>query len=413
MAARYQNVPEFAGFQKWMTKRPGGGYPSKVDAMVEKFAAEKGFTIPPYLQHTGGDESVLDLAIRTGRMPAITYAGRDDFYRGTIAHMVDCAHLDATDGAIIDNNRPGKWVWMTRAELLDRWRKNGGGWAFVFLAPPPPPAAVEPKSFGQCPNGRCPLQPTNEYLWEGPHGGDKPFWFLVLNGVHVGILDDEGYKPAIGDNAFAGEATGDPPVAPPATGRFKVLETNYGIDRLQVHQDKRYSVNGVDVDREAAMAAMLTDDSGRMHLTIVSDDDVARRAAIQAIATVAGRDRVHVQGYRSTDWPVAARGLKPGVTLQKPLTTGGMLVWHSNDVTAAAAGEAITRSDPNWTPPAPPAPPAPVNPIPQPMPGPGPVVPARIPAAYLVALALGAIAAVMYFRTNRSPNGPLANPAAA
>ncbi len=186
LASRWQSA-SLAGFQQWMTRQPGGGYPEKLEEMIVRFCRESKRDIPPYVQHTGGDESLLDLAVKTGRMPCITYAGQDDFYgRQTIAHMVDVAHLDPPGtpdpkGAIIDNNRPGQWVWMTRKQLLDRWRgvdangrpltvptirgpmQVGGGWCVIFLDGPPPPystkpaeerAAAERVQYGQwCPPG--------------------------------------------------------------------------------------------------------------------------------------------------------------------------------------------------------------------------------------------------------------------
>lgn len=174
MASRWQGVRDLAGFQQWMTRRPGGGWPQKLDEMLAQFCRERGVAVPSYIQHTGGDEQFLELALKTGRMPCITYAGRDDFYRGRIAHMVDLAHLDASAGAIIDNNRPGVWLWMTRSELLSRWRDMDGGWAVVLLGPPPPPHAEPSKNFGgscicgadrckckagECPN-KCPVAPV-------------------------------------------------------------------------------------------------------------------------------------------------------------------------------------------------------------------------------------------------------------
>lgn len=162
VASRWQSSA-LTGFQQWMTRQPGGGYPEKLEEMVVRFCRETRRDIPPYVQHTGGDEQVLDLAVRTGRMPCITYAGRDDFYGDqVIAHMVNLAHLDAERAAVVDNNRPGVWVWMSRKQLLDRWRgvdangrpltvptrrgpmQVGGGWAVVFLDPPPPPYAAKP-----------------------------------------------------------------------------------------------------------------------------------------------------------------------------------------------------------------------------------------------------------------------------
>lgn len=142
--AAWQNVPELAGFQLWMTRKPGGGYPSKVDQMLAAFCREKGVPVPAYVQHEGGDERVLELAIKTGRMVAVTYGGSDDFYRSYIAHMVNLVHLDAQRAAILDNNRPGVFVWMTRADFLKRWKAGGGGWAVVLLASPPPPYAGQP-----------------------------------------------------------------------------------------------------------------------------------------------------------------------------------------------------------------------------------------------------------------------------
>jgi hypothetical protein len=70
----------------------------------------------------------------------VTYDGRDDFYRSSIGHMVNLVYLDGERGCILDNNRVGVYVWMTRAEFLSRWKGSGGGWAFVLLDAPPAPA---------------------------------------------------------------------------------------------------------------------------------------------------------------------------------------------------------------------------------------------------------------------------------
>ena len=102
--------------------------------MIKKYAAGS-----EYVQHTGGDEEFLRLALKTQRMPGRTYAGRDSRYNGPIAHMVNLVYLDDTSAAILDNNFPDKPLWMTRKEFLDRWRDHGGGWAVVLLNSPPPP----------------------------------------------------------------------------------------------------------------------------------------------------------------------------------------------------------------------------------------------------------------------------------
>jgi hypothetical protein len=55
VAARWQGVHELDGFQEWMTRHAGGGWPEKVDEMVKQFCKEKGRAVPGYVQHTGGD----------------------------------------------------------------------------------------------------------------------------------------------------------------------------------------------------------------------------------------------------------------------------------------------------------------------------------------------------------------------
>src|SRR5262249_48728073 len=65
-SARWQNVDLLADFRDWMRKYPGGGYPQKVDRMVQKIAAENGVPPPQYVQVEGPDLDVLKLACRTG-----------------------------------------------------------------------------------------------------------------------------------------------------------------------------------------------------------------------------------------------------------------------------------------------------------------------------------------------------------
>lgn len=175
LSADWQNVRAIDGFRKWMESQPGGGYPEKLDKMLEQYATMRNVKLPDYVQHTGGDADFLDMAMKTGRCVCVTYAGVDGFYNEPVAHMVNLAHLDKDFAAIIDNNRPGYWVWMTRNQFLARWKGKydngsammqgrfaiGGGWAVVFLSPPPPPridklnALVEADMFIQCPDGSC------------------------------------------------------------------------------------------------------------------------------------------------------------------------------------------------------------------------------------------------------------------
>ena len=119
-----------------MRKELGGGYPEKVDKMITKYG--KGTR---YLQHTGGDEKLLLAAIKSGRMPSITYCGYDPHYNGPVSHMVHLVYADAQWWCISDNNFPkdNQFVWMGRDDFLQRWKGNSGGWAVFLLQPPASP----------------------------------------------------------------------------------------------------------------------------------------------------------------------------------------------------------------------------------------------------------------------------------
>jgi hypothetical protein len=136
-AARWQNEKRLVDFQQKMKKEPGGGYPEKVDRMIAKYG--KG---TQYIQYEGKDPTLLKLALKTGRMPSVTYDGHDPHYgtRTYIAHMVNLVYLDDVQACILDNNFIGEndLVWMSAKEFYDRWTGDGG-WAVVLLAPSPPP----------------------------------------------------------------------------------------------------------------------------------------------------------------------------------------------------------------------------------------------------------------------------------
>ena len=131
-SARFQNEPRLWDFQQKMRRELGGGWPEKVDKMVAKYAPGV-----KYIQHTGGDLEFLRLAIKTGRMPGITYGGYDPHYRGYVAHMVSLAHLSDAWFVVTDNNFPkdNQYVWMSPGEGKKRWLMGGGGWAVVLLSP--------------------------------------------------------------------------------------------------------------------------------------------------------------------------------------------------------------------------------------------------------------------------------------
>jgi hypothetical protein len=141
-AALWQNVAQLQGFQRWMTSKPGGGYPEKVDRMIEAYCAERRLPKPSYLQVRGNDLEILKLALASGRMPSVTYSyspsGRYGGMR--IAHMVNLVHGDGRNWCVLDNNFPGadKYEWMSTPEFL-RAYTAGEGWSVILLSPSPPP----------------------------------------------------------------------------------------------------------------------------------------------------------------------------------------------------------------------------------------------------------------------------------
>lgn len=147
-SARWAHVAELEDFQKWMRQYPGGGYPQKVDAMIKR---KCGSNVPLYLQYEGMDPSIIRAAIDSGRMPAVTYDGRDMHYRSHIEHMVNVVAYSDKWVVVLDNNFIGEneLVWLTPDEFRDRWIGRGGGgrqgWAVVLLAPGAPPVPQLPK----------------------------------------------------------------------------------------------------------------------------------------------------------------------------------------------------------------------------------------------------------------------------
>ncbi len=420
-AAYWQNVRDLDGFRAWMQRRPGGGWPQKVDQMFAQFSREKGVNAAAYLQHTGGDESFLELALKTDRVPCVTYAGRDDFYGGRIAHMVNLAHLDATRAAIIDNNRPGVWLWMTRSEFLSRWRDMQGGWAVVLLADPPPPLpesarafaagpcicgdsctcakgdcpAKCPVAFGQncsngrcgipsapvaipssCPGGRCgiPSAPAipddSEGRWVPDESGRE--WGYWKGNRRVAAAFADGRVEAVNEYGMANGKPIDPPAALPVGVKVKVPEAvveNHGVHTDKIHAHPAYSINGVPATKEEAHSILtrgdgLRDDSDRWHLTAVGDSAFRERfkADVSALPT-AVRAKLLVQSYGPSDWPVASYKLAGGVTLRKPSparTAADVGTVSADGYSASKLGELLAaKGGPNYVepPPSPPAPP--------------------------------------------------------
>jgi hypothetical protein len=140
-AARWQQTPELFDLPEKMRDAgiEGGGYPDKVAKIVQQFGPDVS-----YIQDTSGDADLLEAILQTGRLPCVTYNGRDCHYAGRIAHMVCLPYFDRRTGwaCVCDNNFPedDRLVWMSPDEFLNRWHGGGGsGWVVCLLSNPPPP----------------------------------------------------------------------------------------------------------------------------------------------------------------------------------------------------------------------------------------------------------------------------------
>lgn len=136
MMARWMNFGPMIGV---LQDRLGGGYPQLVDVTIARRAP--GFRA--YAQAEGAKSvELMDWAVRTGRIPCVTYGYSERMGRGP--HMVILVHLDPAGGTtpracVVDNNYPGTWEWMSREDFLTRHR-TFGAWSYSLTISPPPPA---------------------------------------------------------------------------------------------------------------------------------------------------------------------------------------------------------------------------------------------------------------------------------
>lgn len=133
MAARWHHMPELTDIIHKL--KQGGGWPEKVDKVLKENAPSR-----KYVQYEGASTALLDSAMSVRSPCCVTYGYGERYNNQKIAHMVILVHLDDKWAAIIDNNFPGTFEWMSRKEFLRRWMyPSGKGWAYTFLESPPPP----------------------------------------------------------------------------------------------------------------------------------------------------------------------------------------------------------------------------------------------------------------------------------
>ena len=140
MACLWAGLEEFRGFRDWCAaKYPGGGYPEKLAQLIDAYCQAKSIKKPLVIQYTGSDPDFLKVGLKNGWMPCTTLYHSPRYGSGVIYHMVCCAHLDGTDGAIQDNNfQPLEWA--TEAETVNRIKLKGEYWGVLIVSPGPPPS---------------------------------------------------------------------------------------------------------------------------------------------------------------------------------------------------------------------------------------------------------------------------------
>ncbi len=138
-ACRWAGLEEFRGFRDWCAQNyPGGGYPEKLDKLIDAFCKAKGVTRPLVIQYEGSSPEIIEAALQQGLLPCVTLYRSPRYGRGTIYHMVNSAHLDSKLGATLDNNfKPLEWA--PREETIARYKMRGTLWCVAVVAPGPPP----------------------------------------------------------------------------------------------------------------------------------------------------------------------------------------------------------------------------------------------------------------------------------
>lgn len=150
---------DFDDYARWLAANfPGGGYPSRVTEYTKAYCRAKGIQDfeSQYVQVVGEDTiQAIEDALADGRSAAITYSGDPSFYGGPVPHMVNCVYLDRDWMGLVDNNRPDRVEWVSRATGIQRHRHYDAGWCIIYLGkpqlarpvnrPPDPPDGRDPR----------------------------------------------------------------------------------------------------------------------------------------------------------------------------------------------------------------------------------------------------------------------------
>lgn len=277
-SAAWQNDERTIGIFAKMQKEKGAGWPAKLTRMMEKYAAGAN-----YVQYEGANPAILDLALKTGRMPSVTYYGD---------HMVNLVFLNEHWACCLDNNHIGERElrWFTREEFVRNvWTAGGNGWAVVLLAPRPP------------------APPRNSEVQEMDKASMMCGYAMLLAACMNG-------------GEAATKATAPPAATVPA-----------GVVRSICPECERCECNGCECSYAAMMQAVgqgggkVPDDSAWPSLTFIgSKEDTGRaRGALEEYASTAeAMRRFCVQEFRPTNPLITRAGFladgKPTIYAQRP-----------------------------------------------------------------------------------------------
>jgi len=121
------------GSELWKAakKAPGGYGPEKLAHLVERVMPGE-----RYVSYLGDDYEVLKKLSAQGYPVAVTMSTSSLYGYRTVAHMVSGVHFDDQYACIVDNNDPGRYYWMPKAEFMRRWVTGSIGWAWWWMRLP-------------------------------------------------------------------------------------------------------------------------------------------------------------------------------------------------------------------------------------------------------------------------------------
>ena len=133
IAGAYQGVEDLADLKnsrlwKIAKSREGGYWPERWEKLLNEVYPDATW----FSWESPTTEQIE--AFNAQGLPVCTTTNTGALYNyDSIHHWVDTIHLDDRFAMLVDNNDPGKYHAMPRAEFDRRFPDGGKGWAFVWL----------------------------------------------------------------------------------------------------------------------------------------------------------------------------------------------------------------------------------------------------------------------------------------